>query len=328
MNRRAFLATMGGTGALAVTMRTAAQPVKGIHRIGLLKSGTAPYSEAEFQRIFEPFRKYGWIVGQNLFVERRWATKAELFPFYVKELVRLNVEMIVTVGTGSTLAAKNVTKRIPILMLQAGDPVRTGLVESLQRPGGNITGYSLLMPELDAKSLALLRELLPSIERVGVLAEPASTYTRLMREERDRVFRSLGMQAIIVPVSSTEDLAKAVADAARHRSQALVIPLGAAFTTSNAAALADAAIRHDLPTMASHRGLVAAGALLSLMPDEAEQLQIVAYLADKILRGTKPAALPVQQPSKFLLSVNLTTAELLGLKVPQSILQRADEWIR
>jgi putative tryptophan/tyrosine transport system substrate-binding protein len=326
MNRRAILAALGGMCVFAATFRTAAQTVKGVHRIGILGYGT-PYSDAEYQRLFDPMQRLGWFVGQNLIVERRWPSTAEALQSNAEELARLNVKMIVTFGTAATLAAKNATARIPILMAQAGDPVRTGLVESLNRPGGNITGYSLLMSELDAKSLTLLRELLPGIERVGRFVESANLYQRLTLEESERVFRSLGMRAIIVDIGPSGDVARAVAEAARQKAQALMIPLGDVFIGPNEAVVTGAAIKHALPTIAAHRDLVVAGALLSLMPDEAEQFQIFAYFADKILRGAKPADLPVQQPTKFLLSVNRKTAKALGLTVPQSILQRADEVI-
>jgi len=325
MNRRGALAMLGGSLLLARTVGTKAQAAKSVRHIGSLGPGLGP-DPAFLQRLWAPARELGWIEGENLIVERRYASKAELFKPYAEELVRLNVELIVTNGTPATIAAKNATRRIPIVMFSAGDPVRSGLVASLARPGGNITGYSIVARELDAKRLELLQKLLPTAQRVAVLIDPTNPYNEIAREERERVYRSLGMQPIIVGAAAANELENAVSESARLRAQALIVPVDSLFWT-NRVLLMRTALEHRLPTIVGHRDILEAGGLLSLAIDETEQYRAMAYFVDKILRGAKPADLPVQQPSKLLLSVNLKTAKALGFTIPQSLLLRADEVI-
>ena len=289
--------------------------------------GTRCSRQARFNGSGHPLRELGWIEGQNLIVERRYAGgKPELLQPYAEELVRLNVEIIGTNGTAATIAAKNATTRIPIVMYSAGDPVRSGLVARLARPGGNITGYSIVAPELDAKRLGILRELLPTAQRVAVLIDPTNPYNEIAREERERVYRSLGMQPIIVGVAAASELENAVAEAARRGAQALIVPVDPLFW-ANRVLLMRTALGHRLPTIVGDRDILEAGGLLSLAIDEAEQYRALAYFVDKILRGAKLADLPVQQPSRLLLSVNLKTAKALGITIPQSLPLRADEVI-
>jgi putative ABC transport system substrate-binding protein len=326
MNRRDFLAVLGGTLVLGGAFGTRTQAATAVRHIGFLAPGVQ-LDPAEFQRIWAPARELGWIEGQNLIVERRYAGgKSELLQLYAEELVRLKVEIIVTAGTLATTAAKNATTRIPIIM-SGGDPVRAGLVASLAKPGGNITGLSNVAPELDAKRLGLLRELLPKVQRVGVLLNPANRYSEIAGEERERVYRSLGMQAIIVGVAEASEVENAVAEAARRRAQALIVSADNVFY-DNRTLLMQAALRHSLPTIVSEREYLAAGGLLLLGIDVAERYRSFAYLMDKILRGAKPADLPIQQPTKFELVINLKTAKALGITIPQSLLLRADEVIQ
>ena len=326
MNRRGALAMLGGTLVLARTVGTKAQAAKSVRHIGWLGPGSAS-DPAYFQRVWAPARELGWIEGQNVIVERRYAEgKAELLKPNAEELVRLNVELIVTNGTAATMAAKNATTRIPIVMYSAGDPVRSGLVASLARPGGNVTGYSIVAPELDAKRLAILRELSPTAQRVAVLIDPTNPYNEIAREERERVYRSLGMQAIIVGAATASELENAVSEAARRRAQALIVPVENLFWAQRVL-LMRIALEHRLPTIVGNRDILEAGALVSLANDESEQFRVMASFVDRILRGAKPADLPVQQPSKLLLSFNLKTAKALSITVPRSLLLRADEVI-
>ena len=229
MNRRGALAMLGGTLVLGGTLGARAQPAPNVRRIGFLGSGVGP-DPAEIQRILAPARDFGWIEGQNLVVEHRYAgDKPQLLQPYAEELVQLKVEIIATLGTAATVAAKNATSRIPIVMYTAGDPVRAGLVASLPRPGGNITGYSLATPELDGKRLELLHELMPTAQRVGVLVSSANPYNEIARAHAEREYRSLGMQPIIVAVSAASDLENAVAEAARQQAQALYVPAETCF---------------------------------------------------------------------------------------------------
>jgi putative ABC transport system substrate-binding protein len=318
---------LGGTLLLGGTLGARAQPATTVRRIGFLGPDVGP-SPAEIQQESAAYRAFGWIEGQNLVVERRDAGgKPELLRLYAEELVRLKVELIGTEGTAAAIAAKSVTTRIPIVMYSAGDPIRAGLVASLARPGGNVTGFSMTSPELNAKRLGLLRELLPSAQRIGVLLDPSNPYTEMTREAGEQRLRSLGMQPIIVEVAAASELENAVAEVARRRAQALMVAAEPMFY-SNRVLLMRAALRHALPTIVQGRNYVEAGGLLSLGIDGAEFDRVFAYFVDKILRGAKPADLPVQQPTKFVLSINLKTAKALGIAVPQSLLLRADEVIQ
>ena len=209
------------------------------------------------------------------------------------------------------------------------DPVRAGLVASLARPGGNITGFSTIGPELLAKSLGLLRELLPSAQRIVVFVDSLSNPNdeETFREEKERLYRSLGMQRIVIAVAAASELESAVAEAVRQRAQVLTFADDAVFFL-NRVLLMRAALQHKLPTLVPARPYVEAGALLSPRFDDAEQDRVFAYFADRILRGAKPADLPVQQPTKFELVLNLKTARALGLTIPQSLVLRADEVIQ
>jgi len=318
---------LGGTLLLGRTLGTRAQTANTIRRIGALGLGALPSPE-DIHRIYAPLRELGWIDGQNLMVERRYARgKAELLQAYAEELVRLNVEIIVTNGTPAALAAKSATTRIPIVMASSGDPIRAGLVASLANPGGNITGYSTFSTELNAKRLALLHELLPTVRRVGVLVNPENSTFEIAREEYERVCRSLSIRPIFVNVSAAGEIEGAVSDAARRGAEALDFPVDSLFY-SNRVVTMRAALRHALPTIVGDRDILEAGGLLSLSIDEAEAYRTLAYFLDKILRGAKPADLAVQQPSKFVLAINLKTAKTLGLTIPQSLLARADEVIQ
>jgi putative ABC transport system substrate-binding protein len=329
MNRRGALAMLGGTLVLGGTLGARAQPATNVRRIGILWPGDGATHTAEIHTLLASVRALGWIEGHNLVVENRYARgKPELLRQYAEELVRLNVEIIGTMGTPATIAAKNATTRIPIVIMSAGDPVGAGLVASLAKPGGNITGFSNGDPELYAKRLELLREVLPTAQRIGGLEDPSYSYfLGMTREERERRFRSLGMQPIIVEVAAASELENAVAEVARRRAQALMVADVTMFY-SNRVLLMRAALRHALPTIVPGRDYVEAGGLLSLDFDYAENDRIIAYFVDKILRGAKPADLPVQQPSRFVTSINLKTAKALGLTIPQSVVQRADEVIQ
>ena len=212
-------------------------------------------------------------------------------------------------------------------MYSAGDPVRAGLVASLARPGGNITGFSIVGPEIDAKRLALLRELLPGLQRVGVLENSTNPYCRAVRKEFEQACRSLGLQPIIIEVAAAGELENAIAELARRRAQALFVQRDGLFF-ENRVPLMSAALRYALPTLAADKEMLEAGALVSYAPNDAEQNQRYAAFVDRILRGAKPADLPIEQPTKFELVINLKAAKALGITVPQSLLLRADEVIQ
>jgi len=326
MNRRGALAMLSGSLVLGGTLGARAQPATKVRRIGMLFPGDN--SPSEEISLWAAVRALGWSEGHNLVIENRYARfKPELLRSYAEELVRLNVEIIGTTGNDATVAAKNATTRIPIIMALAVEPIGAGLVASLARPGGNVTGFSHPYVELDAKRMALLRELLPTAQRIGVLADPSNRHTKVMREDRERALRSLGMEPIVVEIAADSELENAVAEVARRGARALTI-LGSYMFYVNRVLIMRAALRHALPTIVSSSEYVEAGGLLSLSHDSAENDRIFAYFVDKILRGAKPADLPVQQPSRFWLLINLKTAKALGLTIPQSMLLRANEVIQ
>jgi putative ABC transport system substrate-binding protein len=326
MHRRTFIGAVTA-GMIAAPLAASAQTATTVRRIGVLSSG-APPTPAEFQEECAPLRALGWVEGQNLLLEQRYANgRAELLRPLAEELVRLKVEIIVTSGTDATLAAKNATNTIPIVFRAAGDPVRAGLVTSLARPGGNITGSSRVGPEIDAKRLALLRELLPAVQRVGVLENSNNPYFRAVRKEFEQACRSIGIQPIIIEVAAASELENAIAEMARRRAQALFVA-GDSLFSANLVPIMSAALRYALPTLATDREMLEAGALLSYSGSEAEESQRYAAFVDRILRGAKPADLPIEQPTKFELVINLKTAKALGITVPQSLLLRADEVIQ
>src|SRR6266705_548715 len=296
MDRRAFI---GGVSCalILVPLAARAQTAKTVRRIGVLGSGAQPTPD-EFLQAYAPLRELGWVEGQNLLVERRYANgRAELLRPLAEELVRLKVEIIVTDGTPATLAAKNATTTIPIIMGSAGDPVGAGFVASLARPGGNITGCSIVSPEIDAKRLSLLRELLPGLQRVGVLENPTNLYFRAARKEFEQACRSLGLQPIIIEVAAAGELENAIAELARRRAQALFVQRDGLFY-DNRVPLLSAALRYALPTLGTYKEMLEAGALAFYTHSDAENLQRYAAFVDRILRGAKPADLPIEQPTR------------------------------
>jgi len=320
---------MGAAAAnlVAVPLAAIGQQTDKLHRIGYLQLSNPPIPAAPAWDP-EPLRDLGWIEGKNLVFERRYAgDRPELLQRFAAELVRLKVEIIVTSGTDAAVAAKEATTHIPIVIYSAGDPVGAGLVASLSRPGGNITGFSILTTELDVKRLEVLHEVLPSAQRVGELVNPNNPAFRVARKEYEEAFRSLGMQPIFINVAVASELGNAFAELARRRAQALVVPQDSLFV-SNSVSIMRASVEHALPTMVGSRGMVEDGGLVSYTYSPEERNRRFAFFLDKILRGAKPADLPVDRPTKFKLVINLKTAKALGLAIPQSLLLRADEVIQ
>ena len=300
------------------------QSIAQVRRIGILTAGTSASLPAPF---FNALQELGWVEGRNLVIERRTADgQADRVPALAAELVQLRVDAIVTFGAVAGLAAKKATVTIPIVAV-TGDPVAFGLVSNLSHPGGNITGIALVAPQLAGKRLELLRELLPSAVRVGELVDPNNSYWHAVRVDYERAFRSLGMEPMFVVVPNAENIASAIAELARRHADALVVR-GDPLFSSNREQIARAAVQHKLPTIAEERPYVEAGALVSYGPVTAVLAQRHAVLVDKILNGAMPGDLPIEQPSKFELVINLKTAKALGLAIPQSLLLRADEVIQ
>lgn len=322
MDRRTFIDIVAGS-LLVAPLPAWAQQTGKIRRIGILTAGTISSDWA----FFFALRELGWIEGQNLLIERRAAGgKSELVPGLAAELVHLKLDVILTTGAVASVAAKNATTTIPLVTF-TGDPVRIGLVANMARPGGNITGASTVALELAAKSLELLRELRPTATRVGELVDPANPYIKLVRRDNEQAYRSLGMQPIFVEVADATQLERVIAEVARMRADALLVRSDPLFS-SNRDQIASLALKHALPTMAEGRAFVSAGCLASYAPNSSAMGRGLAVFVDKILKGAKPGDLPIEQPTKFDIVINLKTAKALGITIPHSLLLRADEVIQ
>jgi len=322
-----FLGTLAG-GLLASPLAAEAQQAAKAARIGYLMTslGSSHLREAFRQGL----RDLGYVEGRNVVIEYRSAEdKLERLPALAVELVALKVDVIVAPNTPAALAARQATRTIPIVFAVAADPVTSGLVTSLARPGGNVTGLSLLGPELLGKCLEQLKHAVPGVSRVAYLWQPGALDER---QEKDRLqradvaARALGVRLQVVEARGPEDFDRAFLDMTRARAGALTV-LGGAMLFTERRRLVDLAAKHRLPAVYSWREFVDAGGLMSYGPDLADSLRRAATYVDKILKGAKPADLPVEQPTKFELVINLKTAKALGLTIPQSVLGRADQVI-
>jgi putative ABC transport system substrate-binding protein len=316
-------------GLLATPLAVGSQPAARVYRIGWLDQG-APESP-ELKAVREGLRELGYVEGQNIIVESRYAEgQYDRLAALAAELVRLRPDVIVTRASAAAGAAKSATSAIPIVMVTGVDPVAEGLVQSLARPGGNITGLTFLTSELSAKRLEVLREVLPRLQRVAVLArtpEPRRFAGGRETEETKRAAQSLGVQLQILPTQAgDDDLAEAFRAMARDRAEA-VINLPSPIFFEHRRRLAELAVRHRLPWMSEFRGYVEAGGLMSYGADVLAAFRRAGVFVDKILKGAKPADLPIEQASKFELVINLKTAKALGLTIPPSVLARADQVI-
>jgi putative ABC transport system substrate-binding protein len=277
-----------------------------------------------------PLRELGWIEGQNLHVERRYGKEnsPEEIKQLAEDLVRAKVEIIVTGGTPATRAAMRATRTIPIVFRQAGDPVGSGLVTSLARPGGNVTGFSWQGQEVLAKYLSLVKELLPGVRRIGVLEPSTNPYLIAERPTFENLCRSRGMEPIFFEIATSAEIETVIAQLARQHIEALVLRTEDFVIDHQFEIVADAT-KYGLPTLAEQASIARdAGALASYFSTSAESDRRTAYYIDRILRGAKPADLPVEQPTQFELVINLKTARALGLTISPSLLMRADEVIR
>ena len=321
MDRRTFIGAMAAGTFAAPSRRAGAQQTGSARRIGVLTAGVIPRTlPPEF---VGELRERGWIEGQNLVFERRGADgDSERVPILAAELVRMKPDLIVSFGAVAGVAIRDATTTIPIVAT-TGDPVRLGLVSNLSRPGGNITGLSLIAPELAAKRLELIRECFPKATLIGELVDPANTYWQRVRADYEQAFRALRMQPLFVEVVNPGDIEKAIAQIAGRRADALVVRGDPMFFASRDK-IARLALQHMLPTIAEERRTAEAGILMSYGPDAPATDRITASYIDKILRGAKPGDLPVAQPTKFELVINGTTAKALGLSIPQALLLRAE----
>jgi putative ABC transport system substrate-binding protein len=305
----------------------AQQPAR-IHRIGILNPTSGSVFPARVEAFRQRLRELGYVERKNILIEYRYAEgKAERLPDLVAELVRLKVDIIVTTGPSATLAAKKASGTISIVFASAADPVGIGLVSSLARPGGNITGLSLMAPDLDGKRLELLKEAFPKVARVAFLWNPSGSRGNLPLTDMEAAAQALGLKLLSLEVRSLDDFEGAFTRAKREGAQAFITTTGALINTQQRRVL-DFAAKNRLPAIYHYSEFVEAGGLMSYAPDNTDVWRRAADFVDKILKGAKPADIPVEQPTKFELVINLKTAKQIGVTIPSSVLARSDRVIK
>ena len=331
IDRRTFLT---GTGAVVLVAPLAAEAQQAAKsaRIGYLATNLVAGDARTREAFLQGLHDLGYVEGVNLLIEYRDAAgKSDRFPALAAELVALKVDVIVTSGgTLAALAAKQATTTLPIVFTAAGNPVGEGLVASLARPGGNVTGLSVVSTDTIGKSLELLTQAVPGLSRIALLLKPDAVPDRANKDRlklADVAARALGVRLQVVEAKGPEDFDRAFSDMTKGRASALAV-LATPVFDSNRGRLVDLAAKARLPTVYSYRSYVEAGGLMSYGPDLADSFRRAATYVDKILKGAKPADLPVEQPTKFELVINLKTAKALGLTIPPSLLGRADEVIQ
>jgi putative ABC transport system substrate-binding protein len=327
VDRRAFLGVIAG-GLFAVPLAAGAQQTGKLPRIGFLGNSTAALETNLVGPFREGLRDLGYVEGRNVLIEYRWAEgKYERFPALTAELIAQKVDVIITAGTPATLAVKKATTFVPLVMIAVGDPVGTGIVPSLSQPGGNITGLTSISTEMDAKRLELLREVIPSVSHIAVLWNAASPLQVLAEKQVHAAAQGLRMRVLSLGVRTEEEIQNAFAVMVRERPDALLV-LADRLLLHHRARIMDFASRQRLPGVYAYRELVEAGGLMSFGPSYADMHRRAAYFVDRLLKGTKPADLPVERPATFDLVINLKAAKALGLTFPQSVLLRATEVIQ
>ena len=325
MRRRAFIKVIVGTAVAWPLAVRAQQPAK-VPRIGFLRFGPASANAGRVEALRAGLRELGYVEGKTIVIEFGWAETVDQLHERAAELVRINVDVIFALSSTETNAARQATKTIPIVFGTHADPVGLEHVASLARPGGNITGLTVLQTDLTAKALEIFKEALPQATRFGVLSSPTAPSHRPTLQAAEAAGTKLRVQLHMVAVRTVEDFEGAFATMARERVGGFFVA-ASAFTVSQRALLAELALKHRLPSMFGARDNVEAGGLMSYAPDQNDLTRRAAAYIDKILKGAKPADLPVEQASKYELVINLKTAKALGLAIPESFLLRADEVI-
>jgi len=325
VRRRKFISLLGGAAFVGSLAARAQQPAK-LRTIGFLAPNTRAVDSQRVAAFVERLRNLGWIEGYTITIEYRWAEgRNERIAETAAEFVRLKMDVIVTAATPPSVAVKQATSDIPIVFAAVGDPVGAGVVESLARPGGNATGLSLQQTDAAGKRIELLREVVPDLRRLAIMYNSGNLSVLLDMREAQAATSVLGLEAVKSEIRSSQDIAPAF-DALKGRVEAIYVcndPLSA----TNRVRINTLALGMRLPTMLGAREYVEAGGLMSYGPNFPELFRRAAELVDKILRGASPADIPVEQPTKFDLVINLTTAKALGLTIPPSLLTRADEVI-
>lgn len=312
-----------GAGPLALE----AQPATKVYQVGWLSGGASTSSPELLDAFRHALREFGWVESQNIRIVYRYAEgQLDRLPELAADLIRMKVDVILAPVPAALVAARNATATVPIVMVFGPDPVESGLVASLARPGGNITGLTSLSADLSRKQLELLKEMVPRLERVAVLWNPANPWHATGVKYVEVAARALGVRLQIRGVREPDEFDAAFAAMARERAGA-VLSLPDPLTFLHRARLADLAARHRLPSMNGLSEYTEAGGLVSYWPNSAEMFRRAASYVHRILTGTRPGDLPIEQPTKFELVINLKTAKMLGLRMPSSLLQRADRLI-
>jgi putative tryptophan/tyrosine transport system substrate-binding protein len=325
MRRREFISLLGGAATWPVVARAQHQKTP---RIGYLFSFTEPEGQHLWDACREGLRDLGYVEGRNIALEPRWAQgQHERLPALANELVRLKVNVIVAAATPASLAAKAASSKIPIVIVAVGEPVKTGLVASLAHPGGNVTGLSLLTLDLSGKRLELLHEFLNNLVRVAVLMNPDNPISAIFFAETQDAAQRLGIKLQQLEARRLSDIDDVFTRAANERAEALIVFDDPALWSFRAQIVAQAAMR-KIPAIYGYKEFVDGGGLMSYGPDRPDQYRRTAIFVDKLLKGAKPADLPVEQPTKFSLFINLKTAKTLGITIPGSILAQAAEVIQ
>ena len=324
IDRRTFLASTGAV-LLAAPLTAEAQQAGKVWRVGYLGVTTPSLGDPLWEVFRTGLREHGYTEGQNLVIERRFADgREERYPGMVAELIALKVNVIVVSSTHGALAAKAATSSIPIVLVAVADPERSGLVASLGRPGGNVTGISNQLFELQAKQFQLFKEALPRLARLAILWNPTNEASAMAWREADSQARALGMTAISGAIASTAELEPTLAAVAAGRPDGLYVHL---LMTPYRQRIIEYALSRRLPILVPDRRWASAGALLTYGPSQSDMMRRCTVYIDKILKGAKPADLPVEQPTTFEFVINLKTAKALGLTIPPSLLARADQVI-
>ncbi len=326
-NLRSLVAVLFILGLLIPPVVVEAQKARKVYRIGVLDVVPAASNAINLGSLRQGLRGLGYIEEQNFVIEYRSADgRAGRFPDLASELVRLKVDVIVTRGTPAALAAKQATGTIPIVMASSGDPVSAGIVASLAHPGANVTGLSALATDIQGKLLDVLREMVPHIARVGFLFNMSNPVLQAQWKEAERTARSMGLRSQLLDVRTVRDLEPAFDAAARQRADAVIVGIDA-LTQAHREQIVRALAKRRLPNISREREFVDAGGLMSYGIHYADSYRRAATYVDKILKGAKPADLPVEQPTTLELVINLRTAKTLGLTIPPSVLVRADQVI-
>ncbi|OKO68815.1 hypothetical protein AC629_41860 [Bradyrhizobium sp. NAS80.1] len=325
MRRRDFVTLFGGAAALLPLAARAQQSIK-VWRIGYLGFGPASSWTSEVEALRSGLRDLGYVEGKNIAIEFRWAERADQTFDLATQLVRMNVDVIFAPASTQVEPARRATNTIPIVFAQHADPVGLGDVGSLSRPGGNITGMSMLLTEISVKELEILRETLPDAARIGVLWNPTTPSHPTAVRAVEAISEKLGVQLVLAPAGTVTEIQEAFRTMSRERVSGVLV-LSSPLYTAQGALLADLQMKYRLPEIFANRANVDAGGLVSYGADLNDLYRRAAFYIGKILKGTSPADLPVEQASRYLMVFNLKTAKALGITIPPTVLARADEVI-